>query len=102
MPDFTPAEYAAIVAVGIPIATVIVFCNCLKRRKDAQGNWTWKQRVACQQKRCLFNRPRSFEAHLQRQLEKAKQTNAMNITTNNVLMTQNSSYVVHPQMAVQT
>jgi hypothetical protein len=57
------------------IFTVIVFTNCLKRRK-VDGSMVWQCRVATKRCRCLCSRPRSYEEHLKRQLDLVRAMNA--------------------------
>jgi hypothetical protein len=48
----------AVLAI-IPVGLIILFCNCLKRRKDNQGNLVWVCRKRVSKCTCLCNRPRS-------------------------------------------
>ncbi|TNV80855.1 hypothetical protein FGO68_gene17237 [Halteria grandinella] len=61
---------AVFFVVVIAIGMTVLFTHCLKRRKKGSA-WVWKCRVATKQRRCLRKRPRSFEAHMKRQHEKA-------------------------------
>lgn len=61
--------------VFVVIILILMFTHCLKRRKNAAGNWEWRCRKATSEKRCLSKRARSYEAHLERQLEKARMMN---------------------------
>lgn len=55
------AAYFAILAVLIPIiALILLFTNCLKRRK-IRGSMSWKCRTAMKRCKCLCRRPRTYE-----------------------------------------
>lgn len=63
---------AAVAAVVVAaIVFIVIFTHCLKRRKD-NGKFVWKCRKATSGCRCLKKRARSYEAHLERQLEKSR------------------------------
>lgn len=56
----------------IPLCLVIAFCNCLKRRKDPQGNWAWVCRKRFFHCKCLCSRPRSYEESARHKKEKTR------------------------------
>jgi hypothetical protein len=57
----SPVALAAFAALALPVILIMVFCNCLKRRKDLQGNWVWVCRKRVAKCSCLCKRPRSYE-----------------------------------------
>jgi hypothetical protein len=57
----------------VPIALLtILFTHCLKRRKSKSGAMSFQCRTATKRCRCLTKRPRSYQQHLERQLQIAK------------------------------
>jgi hypothetical protein len=92
----------------ILLSIILMFTNCLKRRKEKDG-FGWKCRKATRRCECLKKRPRSYEEHLQRQIEKAKKDalrnasynsqHTLNMTTGNVSQANANgpSYNFNPQ-----
>ena len=56
----------------IPIALIMIFCCCLKRRKDSSGKQSWVCRKSTSRCACLCKRPRSQEESTQSQIIKMK------------------------------
>jgi hypothetical protein len=72
--------YVGLAGVAIVIIWIILtFTHCLKRRKNSEGSMEWRCRNSTRRCACLKGRPKSYEEHLERQIEKAK-TSSYNTT----------------------